>query len=245
MDQMIVQRRNGAYLAPMERQVLMWLAERLPPAITPNILTTLGVFGAIIAALGYALASHRPAMLWIATAGIALNWFGDSLDGTVARWRRIERPCYGYFLDNSVDLGAQALFGVGLGLSGYIRWDLAMAGLAAFFMVTMLSLIRAQASHVLDIACFGIGLTEIRCILIALNTIMYLLPPEPFHFLGLSVTYPNVLAGVWLIGHVAIFLAVTIAHGRHLAAEDPPRHSDVLLYRVTPSRLGATDSPQR
>ncbi len=199
------------------------MAARLPPVVTPNALTATGMLGALIAMVGYFLAAGRPAMLWLASVGFLLNWFGDSLDGTLARVRGIERPHFGFFLDKSTDLLAHALFAVGLGLSTFIRWELAMAGLASFFMVSMVSLIRVGAGCSFDIAYFGIGMTETRCILVLLNSAVFFFPPRPIRAFGVSFTYPNLLAVVWIAGHVSVFLVVMIAEARRLAVEDPPR----------------------
>ncbi len=191
--------------------------------VTPNALTAAGMLGALIVMLGYFLAAERPAMLWLASAGFVLNWFGDFLDGTLARVRRIERPRFGFFLDKCTDVLAHTLFAVGLGLSTLIRWDLAMAGLAVFFMVSMLSLIRVGVGRSFDIAYFGIGLTELRCGFVLLNSAVFFFPPQPIQAFGMSFTYPNMLGGVWIAGHVGVFLVVMIAETRRLAAAEPPR----------------------
>ena len=218
-----VQRRNTAWVAEIERRALVWLAARLPAAVTPNTLTATGMLGALIVVLGYLLAAGRPAMLWLASVGLVLNWFGDSLDGTVARVRGIERPHFGFFLDKCTDMLAHALFAVGLGLSTLVRWELAMAGLASFFMVSMLSLIRVGAGRSFDIAYFGIGMTEIRCMFVLLNSAGFFFPPQPIQAFGMSFTYPNLLVVVWIAGHVSVFLVVMIAEARRLAVVEPPR----------------------
>ncbi len=218
-----VQRRNTAWVAEIERRALVSIAARLPTVVTPNALTATGMLGALIVMLGYLLAAERPAMLWLASFGYVLNWFGDSLDGTLARVRGIERPHFGFFLDKCTDVIAHALFGVGLGLSTLIRWDLAMAGLASFFMVSMLSLLRVRAGRSFDIAYFGIGLTEIRCALVLFNSAVFFFTPQPIQAFGTSFTYPNLLGVVWIAGHVIVFLVIMIAEVRRLAVEEPPR----------------------
>jgi archaetidylinositol phosphate synthase len=222
-DEAPVQRRNTAWVAEIERRALVWIAARLPAAVTPNALTATGMLGALIVMLGYLFAAGRPAMLWLASVGFVLNWFGDSLDGTLARVRGIERPHFGFFLDKCTDMLAHTLFAVGLGLSTLVRWELAMAGLASFFMVSMLSLIRVGAGRSFDIAYFGIGMTEIRCGFVLLNSAVFFSPPQPIEAFGTSFTYPNLLVVVWIAGHVAVFLVVMIAEARRLAVADPPR----------------------
>jgi archaetidylinositol phosphate synthase len=222
-DEAPVRRRNTAWVAERERRALVWIAARLPVVVTPNALTATGMLGALIVVLGYLLAAGRPAMLWLASVGFVLNWFGDSLDGTLARVRGIERPHFGFFLDKCTDMLAHALFAVGLGLSTLIRWELAMAGLASFFMVSMLSLIRVGAGRSFDIAYFGIGMTEIRCSFVLLNSAVFFFPPQQIEAFGTSFTYPNLLVVVWIAGHVSVFLVVMIAEARRLAVTDPPR----------------------
>lgn len=90
-------------LARGERRLLNWICPRLPGWVTPDQLTTLGFLGAVMVAMGYMLSWLGPAWLSLSVAGYVVHWFGDSLDGSLARWRRIERPSYGYFVDHSVD----------------------------------------------------------------------------------------------------------------------------------------------
>jgi len=217
---MTAHRRNAAFVDPLERRFLAWLVVRLPTAVTPDMLTAVGFVGALCTMAGYALASLQPAMLALASVGLALNWFGDSLDGTLARWRRIERPRYGFFLDNAVDIVEQGLLAVGIGLSGYVGWGLAAGVLASFFMLSLLSLLRAQVHGVFDIALAGIGLTEIRCLLIVANILLFLYPPRSFAMLGLSLTYADLLAVSWLVGNLATFLTIAVQELRRLRIED-------------------------
>jgi phosphatidylglycerophosphate synthase len=156
-----------------------------------------------------------------------VNWFGDSLDGTVARYRKIERPRYGYFLDNCVDLVEQLLLAVGIGLSGMIRWDLSFLALAAFLMLSVLSLVRQSVSGVFHLAYGGIGPTEMRAMFVALNALVYFYPPDRLDGLGLPMTYPNILSLMWSIGALLTFAVSFIAQVRKLAAEDPPRQPGV------------------
>jgi len=141
---------------------LAWLAARMPRWVTPDLLTAIGVLGATVTCVGYAFAGAHPALLWIATFGLVINWFGDSLDGTVARFRHIERPRYGYFLDNSLDCLAALLLALGLGLSGYVRFDFGFFTLAAYMMMSALTFLRANVTGVFYVTYGGIGPTEIR-----------------------------------------------------------------------------------
>jgi len=88
-------RVNDIILGSLERPTLQWLAVHMPKWITPDICTAMGVLGALLALIGYGLSNYSPIFLWLASLGFILNWFGDSMDGTLARYRRVERPLYG------------------------------------------------------------------------------------------------------------------------------------------------------
>src|SRR5580692_7458317 len=111
-------RSNQGFLAPIESWALYRLAAHMPAWVTPNCLTALGFVGAVIVFVGYALVTFHSGLLWIATMGLAINWLGDSVDGTLARYRGIERPRFGFYLDNSIDVLEQLLIVLGLALSG-------------------------------------------------------------------------------------------------------------------------------
>jgi phosphatidylglycerophosphate synthase len=160
---------NDGALGPIERPALAWMAERLSTRILPDHLTALGLAGALAASAGYVASRWSIHWLWLACAGLLLNWIGDSLDGTVARLRRIERPRYGFFVDHTSDLFAQAMIFLALGLSPCAHFAVAGIGLIAFLMAFVYSLICAKVSDTLRITYFGFGPTEIRALLIAGN----------------------------------------------------------------------------
>ena len=215
------QRSNNGFLAPLERPALLWMAPRLPDWVTPNILTGVQFVGVCIAAVSYALSRWEPAFLWLATAGLLVNWFGDSLDGTLARVRKIERPRYGFCLDQNIDAFEQMLFAVGVGLSGLIRIELAMFTLAAYFLMSILTLVRAVVSNVFELAFLGIGLTELRLGFSILNALMFFFPPKPLPVAGLWLSYPEIISICWGAALVISFLLSFRAQLRDLSAEDP------------------------
>jgi archaetidylinositol phosphate synthase len=220
---MRLRRHNEGILQSFERPALRWLSSVMPGWVTPDMLTALGFIGGLIAAAGYALSPYDPRMLWIASFGIAVNWFGDSLDGNVARARGIERPVYGFFLDNTVDILEYAIFAVGFGLSGYVRWELVLATLAVFYMMMLLGLIKSRVINVFQISFGGMGLTEVRVVFVLVNVLMYFVPPEPFVIFGVVTTYPNVISALWIAAQLLTFLRVTYKTIRQLAALDPPK----------------------
>ena len=115
------ERIQTSILNAAEKKVLVWLAQRQPKWMTSDILTAIGFFGALVIAAGYILVNQNVAFLWLASLGLVINWYGDSLDGTLARVRNTQRPVYGYYLDHTVDGINESLMFVGLGLSGIFR----------------------------------------------------------------------------------------------------------------------------
>jgi archaetidylinositol phosphate synthase len=223
MAQERLQRHNDGWLGPLERPTLLWLAARMPAWMTPDGLTVIGLVGALMSFAGFALAAQNLHALWLASAGLIVNWFGDSLDGNLARYRKIERPRYGYFLDNSVDVIQQFIITFGIGLSGLIRWELCFLALSAFFMMSILTLLRTQVSRVYQLTYGGIGPTEMRAFGIVLNAVIVFVPPQSLDGLGLPMTYPNLLSLAWSLATLATFALSFIRQLRELAIEDPPR----------------------
>ena len=215
--------RTGSVLSRWERPLLAWLVARLPAWATPDGLTAVGFAGAVIVCAGYAWAARSAWGLGLASAGLAINWFGDSLDGTLARHRRIERPRYGYFLDNGLDMVEQLVMAIGVGLSGLVRWDLTFFALSVLFMMSSLSALRAQVSPLHKMAYGGWGLTELRLAGVASNVVLCLRPPSPACDFGLPLSYSNLVSLIWSCATLATFVASLAGQARELAAEEPPR----------------------
>jgi phosphatidylglycerophosphate synthase len=195
----------------------------MPEWVTPNGMTAVGFIGAGIAAAAYALSRWHPEFLWLATFGLLINWFGDSLDGTIARARRIERPRFGFFLDQNLDALAQFIFAIGVGLSGSVRFDLVMVTLAAYLLMTILNLVRAVVSNVFALTFSGIGLTELRLGFAVFNALVYFFPPKPIAALGLGLSFYDVFAVLWILTMVVSFLVGFRSGLQELAMEEPRR----------------------
>ncbi len=168
-------------LAGPERRLLAAVAAGLPRRVTSDALTAVGVLGAAGAGLAYALTTVSPRWLWMASLMLAVNWFGDSLDGTLARIRRAERPRYGYYLDHLVDAAATAAVGVGIGLSPWVELELALLLVVAYLALSINVYLESAVFGVFRIAYGRVGPTEARLILILLNTGLALVPAgSPF-----------------------------------------------------------------
>ena len=160
-------------VALRERQVLTWLCARMPAWVTPDGLTAVGVAGAVLVFASYVASRWNPAFLWLASLGLVIHWFGDSLDGSLARHRRIERPIYGYFLDHTVDAICNLMIMGGIGFTAGIRMDVALFALLGYYLLCMYVFINNHLSGVFQLSFLGFGPTELRLCLIAINTWMF------------------------------------------------------------------------
>ncbi|MGB7134581.1 MAG: CDP-alcohol phosphatidyltransferase family protein, partial [Acidobacteriaceae bacterium] len=155
-------RINRSLTAALESRALTWMAERAPAWLTSDQLTLLGLAAQIAAGLCYAFARFDRRALLLAVLCIALNWLGDSLDGTLARVRRRQRPRYGFYVDHMVDLfGALALL-AGIACSGLIHWPIAAALLIAFFLLAAESYLATYTLSTFQLSQGFFGPTEIR-----------------------------------------------------------------------------------
>jgi phosphatidylglycerophosphate synthase len=166
-------RVNDILLGPLERPALQWLAAHLPKWVTPDMMTVTGIFGALVIALGYALSQFHPAFLWLATLGYIINWFGDSLDGTLARYRHIERHKYGFYIDHVTDVLTEIVTILGLGLSPYVKFSVASMCCIAYIALSVLVYVRMNVMGEFKISYGKLGPTEVRVLAILLNIAMF------------------------------------------------------------------------
>ena len=203
---MTAPREKTFLLARPEARALDRIARRLPRAVMPDHLTALGVVAALGIAAAYALA-----LPWLASALLVVHWLGDSLDGTLARVRRTERPRYGYYLDHLVDAVATVAIGIGLGLSPYVTLVTGLVAVVAYLVLSINTYLETQTLGVFSLGYGRLGPTEARLALVVLNTLLAL---------GLlAVLDPVVWAIVALmLGAVAVRAARNL---RTLAAREP------------------------
>jgi phosphatidylglycerophosphate synthase len=196
-------------VARHERRALDWMCERMPRHVTPDSLTVAGMVGAGIAFAGYWATRLDPAFVWIATLGIILHWLGDSLDGSLARHRRCERPRYGYFLDHSVDALCNLAIVGGLGLSVFVRLDVALFVLCSYYLLCMHVFLYNHVNRVFRLSFLAVGPTELRLGLVAINTIFFFEWPAGAPVGSGCSPYDWFLIGVGLV-FVSVFTYQTL-----------------------------------
>jgi phosphatidylglycerophosphate synthase len=202
-------------LAKGERRLLNWICPRLPLWVTPDRLTGFGVFGALVVFAGYALSDWSRQWLWVAILGYVFQWFGDSLDGSLARWRKIERPKYGYFIDHSVDGLVILLIMSGMGMSNYVRMDAALFATVGYLLLSIHAYLAARVLAEFKLSYFNFGPTELRFLLIGLTLAMMVLGPDA------GRTDPRTTGFDWFIGVAAavlnaLFIWQTLVTARRL-----------------------------
>jgi phosphatidylglycerophosphate synthase len=160
----------------VEKKALLWMAARVPAAVTPDHLTLLGFAATIACGAAYGLSGRWPWLLLVVNAALAVNWLGDSLDGTLARHRRHERPRFGFYVDHLVDaFGALFLLG-GLAASGLMTPLVGASLLVAYFLLAIQTYLAAYTIGRFKISWGGLGGTELRVLLAALNVLVFVRP---------------------------------------------------------------------
>jgi phosphatidylglycerophosphate synthase len=160
-------RDHRSVLAAAEKRLLIRIAQRLPAAINSDHLTALALAAMALAGAGFAFTRWDVRAIWIVVVALALNWFGDSLDGTVARVRGAERPRYGFYIDHVVDIIGFTLLMAGLASSGYMTPLIALAVLVAFLLVSGEVFLATAVRGVFKMSVAGVGPTELRILLAA------------------------------------------------------------------------------
>ena len=210
-------RINDIFLGPLERPILQWLAAHMPAWVTPDICKVIGVLGALMTLIGYVLSNQYPIFLWLASFGFMVNWFGDSLDGTLARYRHIERPKYGYFVDHTVDLVCQVMIFVGLGLTPYVNFNIASMALIAYILLAALVFLRTHVVGEFKISYGGLGPTESRAVAVVLNTGMYFLGQQNLTFGSVAFSLYDIFVAALGLLLLSFFINTAVREAVKLA----------------------------
>ena len=212
-------RVNQALTAALEKRTLQWMALRMPRWVSSDQLTVLGLVAQIGAGIGYVLSRYNRYALLLVILCVVLNWFGDSMDGTLARVRRQQRPRYGFYVDHMVDiLGAVAMMG-GLGASGLVHWQVAIAMLIAFLLLSSESYLATYTLSRFELSQGIFGPTEIR-ILLVIGNLALLRSPYSTVF-GHRLLLFDLGGTIAAVGMFAMAIAVTVRHTAELYKQEP------------------------
>jgi archaetidylinositol phosphate synthase len=213
------QRINQALTASAERRVLQWMAGHAPAWVSSDQLTALGLAAQTGAGICYALARYDRRALLLVIACIVLNWLGDSLDGTLARVRQQQRPRYGFYVDHMVDVFGSVALMCGLGCSGLLHWQTAMALLVAFLVLSSESFLATYTLGRFQLSQGIFGPTEIRLLLILGNLAALRSPCATL--LGHRMLLFDLAGGIAAVTMLALALAVTLRNTAELYRQEP------------------------
>jgi phosphatidylglycerophosphate synthase len=215
------EREPNFLLARFERRFLPWLAGKLPRWVLPDDLTAIGVLSAFGICAAYQLSNESLAWLWVASALLVVQWLGDSLDGTLARTRGIQRPKYGFYLDHMVDAISTAAIGIGLGLSPFMLLSIGTLIVVAYLILSINVYLESMAFGRFRIGYGLLGPTEIRAILIILNTALALKLGLDFTIAEVQLTVLDVI-GLGIAGvMIVLLLGRALGNLRELAKGEP------------------------
>lgn len=225
-------RIQTSLLNAVEKKTLVWLAERQPKWIDSDMLTCIGHIGAVLIALGFIMSGYSVRFLWISVAGFVVNWYGDSLDGTLARVRNQQRPVYGFYLDHTMDAINETIMFLGAGLSPFMRFDLSCLILAVYLMLTLNVSINAHLRNQFKLTYAKLGPTEFR--IICMVALILLIGIKPLRTASVDVTWINGMTlGILDIVGIVILLVLTIIYvvtiiqdARYFAKIDPKKKND-------------------
>ena len=214
-------RIQTSVLNSLERKLLVWLAARQPKWVNSDMMTFLGSFGAFLIGLGYALTSFNVNFLWLSTFGLLVNWYGDSLDGTLARYRHKQRPVYGYYLDHTMDVVNEAMMFFGAGMAPFFDMRLTLSAYVLYLLLTINVSMNAHLRGEFKLTYFKLGPTEFRIVIALANTVMLC-----FGERLLNSIIPNCFIGVIVLLLGVIYVFTVISDIRHFSAVDPMPEDD-------------------
>jgi archaetidylinositol phosphate synthase len=212
-------RVNQSLTAGIEKRALQWMAERAPRRLTSDHLTALGLGAQIAAGAFYALSRYNRLALLLVILCLVLNWLGDSLDGTLARVRRQERPRYGFYVDHIIDIFGSLALMCGLGFSGFLHWQTATAMLVAFLVLSCESYLATYTLAHFQLSQGVFGPTEIRILLI-LGNLALLRNPYATVF-GHRLLLFDIGGAIAAVVMLAMAVFVSVRHTKQLYRQEP------------------------
>lgn len=201
-------RIQTSILNPYEKKALVWLAERMPAWVTSDMLTFVGFLGSLIMFAGFCLANLNIYWMWLSCFGLFLNWFGDSLDGSLARVRNTQRKTYGFFIDHTVDVINEILMFVGVGVSPMVNLTFAMAALIGYLMLSVYVYIDCHLKGEMRLTYGRMGPTELR-IIVVLVCVAYMYIPWLLSFKQHVVIFNNAF-DLGIFDYICLAIAVIL-----------------------------------
>ncbi len=221
MERRQATRIQTSVLNSMEHRLLVWLAARMPKWVNSDMLTIVGTLGAFLIGLGYALTAKNVNWLWLSSFGLLVNWYGDSLDGNLARYRHKQRPVYGYYLDHTMDVINESMMFFGAGLAPFFDMRLTLSAFVLYLLMTLNVSMNAHLRSEFKLSYFKLGPTEFRIIVAVANTVMLCFGEKL-----LSSRIPNCFIGLIVLMLGIIYIRTVIADIKYYSDIDPMPKDD-------------------
>lgn len=222
MERTQAKRIQTSLINSLERKALTWLAARQPKWVTSDMLTIVGTIGAFLIGLGYALTSLNVNFLWLSTFGLLVNWYGDSLDGSLARFRNKQRPTYGYYVDHTMDVINESMMFFGAGMAPFFDMRLTLSAFVLYLLMTLNVSMNAHLRDEFKLTYLKLGPTEFRIIIAIANTVMLC-----FGERLLTSIVPNCFIGFVVLILGLIYILTVISDLKYYSKVDPmPKEDD-------------------
>lgn len=227
------QRIQTSILNPYEKKILTYMAERMPAWVTSDMLTFVGFLGALVMATGYSLSNLNLHWLWLSCLGLFINWFGDSMDGSLARVRGTQRKIYGFFIDHNVDVINETIMFISVGVSPLVNMSFAMFALVAYLMLSVYVYIDCHLKGEMRLTYSGLGPTEFRLLLVITNICFIYIPWLSEWKKPMTLFHNNFMIGIF--DYIAVVAALLIIFfwlrgffqdAKYFAKIDPPKHQE-------------------
>ena len=223
-------RIQSSILNPYEKKILVHLAERMPAWVTSDMLTFVGFLGALVMATGYSLSNLNLNWLWLSCLGLFINWFGDSMDGSLARVRGTQRKTYGFFIDHNVDVINETIMFISVGVSPLVNMSFAMFALVAYLMLSVYVYIDCHLKGEMRLTYSGLGPTEFRLLLVITNICFIYIPWLSEWKKPMTLFHNDFMIGIF--DYIAVAAALLIIFfwlrgffqdAKYFAKVDPPK----------------------
>ncbi len=221
MERTQAKRIQTSLINSLERKALTWLAARQPKWVTSDMLTIVGTVGAFLIGLGYALTSLNINFLWLSTFGLLVNWYGDSLDGSLARFRHKQRPLYGYYVDHTMDVINESMMFFGAGMAPFFDMRLTLSAFVLYLLMTLNVSMNAHLRDEFKLTYLKLGPTEFRIIIAVANTVMLC-----FGERLLTSIVPNCFIGFVVLILGLIYILTVISDLKYYSKVDPLPEED-------------------
>ena len=221
MERTQAKRIQTSLINSLERKALTWLAARQPKWVTSDMLTIVGTVGAFLIGLGYALTSLNINFLWLSTFGLLVNWYGDSLDGSLARFRHKQRPLYGYYVDHTMDVINESMMFFGAGMAPFFDMRLTLSAFVLYLLMTLDVSMNAHLRDEFKLTYLKLGPTEFRIIIAIANTVMLC-----FGERLLTSIVPNCFIGFVVLILGLIYILTVISDLKYYSKVDPLPEED-------------------